>query len=81
MQLFTVWGIRNSEPDEPELMVAWDEFSVDANPKGFDSEVKKAIESWGSDLRAHRYITVNIPDKAVFDAFVQDEVEGTVVTK
>ena len=78
MRIHTVWAVRESSPDEPELVTAWDEFSVDANPEGFDADVKEGLESWGTDLETHRYIDLIVPDKAIFDAFKRIEVQAEV---
>jgi hypothetical protein len=79
MRIYTVWGVRKGAADEPELMVAWDEYCVDSNPEGFDEEVEKAIASWGSDLLATRPITLTIPESLVKNAFVADEIPAGVV--
>lgn len=55
MILHTLWGTRKGEAD-PELMVAWDEYSVDGNRQGFAEDCERAIKSWGDDLATHRYI-------------------------
>lgn len=80
MRIHTVWAVRTYSPDEPELVTAWDEFSVDSNPEGFDADVQKSLASWGSDLGTHRRIDFIIPDKAVFDAFATAEVAAEVAT-
>jgi hypothetical protein len=69
MKIHTLWAVRISSPDEPELVTAWDEYSVDANPEGWHKDVAEGLDSWGSDLETHRFIDIEIPDKAVFDAF------------
>jgi hypothetical protein len=40
----------------PELVAAWDEWSIDENPQGWADACKHALDSMGSDLAAHRYI-------------------------
>jgi hypothetical protein len=78
MRIHTVWGQRVGTENEPELMVAWDEFSVDANPEGFREDVEKALQSWGSDLETHRYIDIRLPDKVINEAFWAPVVEAEV---
>lgn len=77
MRISTVWAVRKHSPDEPELVVAWDEFCIDANPEGFDEDVKRALESMGSDLLTHRVIVLraNYPD--IVEAFQPPEIEVT----
>ncbi len=55
----TLWGWRKNE-DNPELMEAWDEYTIDSYPEGFTEACEKAIASWGDDLYAHRYIDLHI---------------------
>ena len=55
----TLWGWRKSE-DSPELMEAWDEWSVDGYREGWQEACEKAIKSWGDDLYAHRYIDLRV---------------------
>lgn len=55
----TLWGLRRNE-ETPELMEAWDEFSVDENFPGWNDACEAAISSWGSHLYAHRYIDLLI---------------------
>lgn len=45
MRIYTYWMQRKEQyPDEfgPELLVAWDVFCHEANPKGFEEAVEKA---------------------------------------
>jgi hypothetical protein len=78
MQIYTVWATRVQDPDEPELVTAWDEYSVDNNPEGFDKDVEESLASWGDDLDQHRRIVITVPDKPILDAFRSVMVEGTV---
>jgi hypothetical protein len=78
MRIHTVWATRTYSPDEPELLVAWDEFSIDAHPEGFEEEVTRALGSLGSDLGVHRRIVISVPDRDITTAFLPDEVEGVV---
>jgi hypothetical protein len=79
MRIFTVWAVRKYSPDEPELVTAWDEYSVDANPEGFTDEVNHALESWGTDLLEHRRITLEVPGRDIVSAFAANEVPATIV--
>lgn len=68
MKIHTLWGWRKNE-DTPELMVAWDEISVDGWHEGFDEAIKHEIECWGSDLYAHRFIDLEVDLDEVAKAF------------
>lgn len=65
----TLWGLRRGE-DIPELMEAWDEFSVDYYQEGFSEACEKAIKSWGDDLVAHRYIDLTVDLDAITKHFL-----------
>jgi len=78
MKLITLWGQRRSDPDIVELMVAWDEYCVDANYEGVEQDCEKAKASWGDDLLATREITINVSEKQVRAAFESPQIEGEV---
>jgi len=40
----------------PELLVAWDEWTIDENQEGWAAECQAALEAVGDDLAAYRYI-------------------------
>lgn len=78
MKIYTVWAVRKSSPDEPELVTAWDEYSVDAYPEGYDEDVKKGLESWGDDLLTHREIILRASYPAILQKFQSAEVDAEV---
>jgi hypothetical protein len=77
IEIRTLWGWRHGT-DFPELMVAWDEFSVDENHDGFVKACEQAKREWGSDLREHRLIEIRVPEAAIVEAFRPPKVEGTI---
>lgn len=77
MILHTLWGARAGEA-VPELMVAWDEYSVDQYPEGFEGDCDRAIKSWGSDLQHKRYIDIDVSEDALINAFEEVQIEGQV---
>lgn len=79
MIVHTVWGVRKDSPDEPELMTAWDEYSVDNNPEGFREDVQKHLDSWGDDLLEHRQIEILVPESSIRSAFQPQRVHAKVV--
>lgn len=74
MRIETVWAVRKYSPDEPELVVAWDEDSVDSNPEGFQADVDRALASLGSDLLETRRIVLHANYLAISDAFKATEI-------
>ena len=81
MKLMCLFGLRKGYEEEmPELMVAWDEYCVDANPEGFHDDCEKAKKSWGTDLVAHRMIEVRINEDQLRAQFANGELEGEIKT-
>lgn len=77
MILHTLWGVRKGE-STPELMVAWDEYSVDSYREGFDQDCERAIKSWGNDLQEKRYIDIEISEDSLMGKFNVAEMDGIV---
>lgn len=78
----TLWITRKSIDagfHPPELIAAWDEWSIDENPSGWQDACKEALESLGSDLAAHRYIDIKLDDETLDRAFWPVEINGEVV--
>lgn len=63
MKLICLFGTRKHSLDAPELMLAWDEYSMDENPEGFSQECKDARKSWGEDLEQWRTIEIEIDEE------------------
>ncbi len=61
----------------PELVEAWDEWSIDENPDGWQEACKRALDAVGSDLSSHRYIDLRVSGDALDSAFQPVEVEIT----
>lgn len=79
MILKTMWGQRASEPNMPELMVAWDKHSADDFPEGFEKECHAARESWEDDLAAWRMLDIAVPTPQVMAAFATAQIASAVV--
>lgn len=78
MKIYTLWGLRRGET-MPELMVAWDEYCVDANGEGFVEALVEARKSWGSDLVDDRPLAIDIPDQTIERLFKRPVVRAKVV--
>jgi hypothetical protein len=78
MQIRTLWITRKDFSNSPELVEAWDENSVDNWYEGWAAACDKALESIGDDLEEHRYITLNVPAKALREAFFPPSVDVEV---
>jgi len=73
----TLWVARVSE-STPELAAARDEFTIDNWREGWDEACQKALASYGSDINAHRYITLLIDMDQIERAFEPPSVEAKV---
>lgn len=62
------WAVRKHDPESPELVTAWDEYSIDANPEGWEEDKKKSLASWGDDLLRHADIVVYVPYEVIVNA-------------
>lgn len=78
MIVYSLWGLRKGE-SLPELMAAWDEYSVDSYSEGWRESCEKAIASWGADLVESRYVRIQVPGIAIENAFAPIDVDGVVV--
>ena len=72
MRIYTVWITRREGPDgehtsAPELVEAWDEDSVEENPRGWNRACDRATESIGDDLYDSRIIILTV---------VRDDIEA-----
>jgi hypothetical protein len=77
MKVHTLW-IQRKDFNTPELVAAWDEFCIEENESGWKEECDDALRAIGSDLGASRYITLDVPEGPLFDAFDEPEVPVTV---
>jgi hypothetical protein len=75
MKIRCMFGMR-IDCTMPELMVAWDEHSIDDNPAGFDEDMEKAKKSWGEDLISHRQISINIDENELAAMFEEQSISG-----
>lgn len=65
MKIICLFITRSYEPDNPELLVAWDEYSIDNNLKGFDEECDKALKAVGNDILNKAYVTVKVDEDSI----------------
>lgn len=80
-KILSLWITRKASDGEyPELIEAWDEYSVDGNWEGWDEAVKKGIASIGTDLDQYRIIELNVSYEAVQNAFTPHVLPAGVVT-
>ncbi len=72
-----LFGLREGI-EMPELMVAWDEHSVDANYQGFLDDIEKSKKSWGDELVESRLIAVDINEDELVAMFEEKDLSGKI---
>lgn len=79
MLIKSLWAWRKNE-DSPELLLAWDEFSVDENFDGWQNECRTALDSMKSDISdlGYRYLDLRVDASAIEECFYTNEVEAKV---
>lgn len=71
----TAWGWRNGE-DSPELLVAWDYYSYEQNPPGFQQAIEETFASNEIDLRTLRLVTLKLNGDRIMELYDDAEVEA-----
>src|SRR4051812_4926221 len=77
----SLWITRRPESGftAPELLVAWDEVSLDENMEGYQEECEKALAACKSDVDQVRYIQINVPDAQLDAAFAMATIPSAVI--
>lgn len=79
MRLTCLFITRPYSPDNPELLVAWDEYSIDNNNEGFTEECDKALKAVGDDILNKAYVTVNVDEDAILKILLPSgTIEGVI---
>jgi len=68
--------IVREEAEGPELIAAWDEYSISENPKGWESECNDVLRALNGAYLRHRYVTVSISDPKLAEALSNAEIPG-----
>lgn len=63
MKIYAMFGVRDGAGQNPELVDAWDEYTRDENPEGYDEAREKWAE--GSSLAAFAVVTFEVDEQAV----------------
>lgn len=78
VNLVCLFGQRKNE-DNPELMVAWDEFCIDLNPKGFETACESAVSAMGTDLIDTRIVNIQINMEDIRELFATANIQGKIL--
>jgi len=77
MKIECLFIIRD-EHSGPELLVAWDEYTVDQNPEGYQKECDKELKDLGVEWASHRYIAIDVSDDDLMKAMGKQEIRGKI---
>lgn len=61
--------IRRPGSDIPELVAAWDGYSIEENYEGWEKACQRALDEVKGDLAAYRYVNVKVGDAALDEVF------------
>ena len=78
MTIETFWALRKGERT-PELLTAWDEFTIDQNPQGWEDDKRRGAEAIGDDAAGFRSITLVVLASDIADAFTPPRVRADVL--
>lgn len=78
MRIKTLWITREGSSDEPELLVAWDEFTYDSHPEGFDKECQERLGEIGSEVGERRFVDLDIDETALLKLFRTVSLSATI---
>lgn len=76
IKIWTIW-IRNSD-DEHWIEDAWDEYSIDSNPSGWEERVAKARAMAAEAGYELRLIALKVSWQVIDSAFVPVEAQAVV---
>lgn len=70
MDVAMLWILRKGYEDSaPELLAAWDGYSIEQNFEGWQKACDDALKAVGSDVASKRFINVHVKDDAILDQF------------
>lgn len=78
MILHCLFICRKGQESNPELLLAWDEYSVDENVEGFEQARTEALKSCQSEIAVTSMVYVEVPDQELLDAIHPATLKGKV---
>lgn len=51
----------------PELATAWDEYSIDSWPEGFEEDVERAVKHYKGEIESHAVVTLHFSESQVME--------------
>lgn len=73
----SLWFWRKGE-DSPEMLTAWDEFTVDENWEGWQADCAKHLDAVRPDMSdlGYRYVDIRVDAETIEQMFYTNEIEG-----
>lgn len=67
MRVHALFITRPHNPDLPELLTAWDEYSVDENWEGYQADIAAKLASVEGDVDRHAIVTIDVDEAAILN--------------
>lgn len=72
MDVATLWIKRKGcEDGPPELIVAWDGYSIEENWQGWSDACARELKMIGDDVVAHRFLNIHLKDDEIEKYFTE----------
>lgn len=71
--------IVRSKKCGPELLVAWDEFSVDENFEGWEEDCHETLTSLQGEYTHQTYVDIELQDSDLEEKLYGSELQGKVI--
>lgn len=64
-----------------ELVHAWDEYTIESNPEGYEETLNRELGVYGDDIVSRATVKIHVPHDAVMDALRPQEptIKGMIV--
>lgn len=68
MKIIATFANRKYDPEVIELVHAWDEWQLDANPTGYEDSKRADLASWGDELLRWVTVEIDIQETEIYQA-------------
>lgn len=77
MKIQCLFILRNGESG-PELLTAWDEYTVMENAEGWTEDCEKALAAVKTDIVRHAYVDIEVDDEELAAKLVSPCLKGKI---
>lgn len=78
MKIFATFVNFKYDDELVELVHAWDEYTVDSNPGGYDRSKAEALASYGADVLQVVEVEIEVPMRGIYARFEPVQVKATL---